>query len=101
MNLSKTQILGTALLLYFVSFIVGVIFKMMHLPYVEVILIIIFVSAIVFIALAVYEIVQSSRIDMNEKIMWVIALLFLGFLSSALYWFSGRKRIIAGVAKDV
>jgi len=55
----------------------------------------------VFIALAVYEIVQSSRIDMNEKIMWVIALLFLGFFSSALYWFSGRKRIIARVAKDV
>ena len=101
MNFSKAKILGTAIILSFVSFIAGAIFKLRHMPYADVSLIITFFSAIVFIALAVYEIVQSSRIDMNEKIMWVIALLFLGFFSSALYWFSGRKRIIAGVAKDV
>jgi hypothetical protein len=57
-----------------------------------------FCTAITFIALAVYEVIQSSRINMNEKIMWVIGLLFLGIIGSALYWFSGRKRIVATVA---
>jgi hypothetical protein len=98
MNPSKTQILGTTLLLYFVLLLAGTIFKIMHLPYAEVILIIMFCTAITFIALAVYEVIQSSRINMNEKIMWVIGLLFLGIIGSALYWFSGRKRIVATVA---
>jgi hypothetical protein len=57
-----------------------------------------FICAIIFTALAVFEIIQSSRINMNEKIMWVIGLLFLGLIGSALYWFSGRKRILASVA---
>jgi xanthine/uracil/vitamin C permease (AzgA family) len=98
MNPSKTQILGTTLLLYFVLLLAGTLFKIMHLPYAEVILGMMFICGIIFTALAVFEIIQSSRINMNEKIMWVIGLLFLGLIGSALYWFSGRKRILASVA---
>ena len=99
MKLSKTQILATTLFMHFVLLFAGTILKILHLPYAEVVLMIMFFAALVFIALAIYETVQSSRIDMNEKIMWVIGLLFLGIIGSALYWFSGRKRIIATVVQ--
>lgn len=100
MTLSKTQILGTTLFMHFILLFAGTILKIMHLPYAEAILVMMFCAALVFIALAIYETVQSSRIDTNEKIMWVIGLLFLGIIGSALYWFSGRKRIIAKVVQQ-
>ena len=98
--MSKANLLRNSFFLYALLFIVGVIFRIMHLPYAEVFLSLTFFSAVFFIALAIKEISQSDKIDTSEKVMWLVALLFLGLLGAALYYFSGRKKIIGAVSKE-
>ncbi len=84
--------------IFWVSFaiqLIGPLFKMMHLPFAEELLIIGIISHYLVAILAMLEIWQSGKIERIEKIMWTVAFLFLGGLAGLLYVFVGRKRIIS------
>lgn len=71
--------------------------KISHLPGANMFLIIGMVANGVFIVTALYEIWDSFRIQTNEKIMWTVAFVFMGFLGALagiLYLLMGRKRVV-------
>jgi hypothetical protein len=71
----------------------GALMKITHLPGSEALLIIGILGNAVFIVSALNEVWTSMRIDKNEKIMWTVALFFLGTLGSLIYFLIGRKRV--------
>jgi hypothetical protein len=77
--------------------LVGALMKIMHLPGADALLIIGMVANGVFIVSALSEVWGSVRINTNEKVMWTIAFIFMGFLGALagiLYVVMGRKRIV-------
>ena len=85
---------------FFISLVlvlVGAFMKILHLPGAEQLLIVGMVPNGVFIVTALSEVWRSERIDKNEKIMWTIAFIFIGFLGTIagiVYLLLGRKRIV-------
>jgi hypothetical protein len=84
---------------FFISLVlvlVGAFMKILHLPGAEQLLIVGMVTNGVFVATALSEVWRSERIDKNEKIMWTIAFIFMGFgaLAGILYILMGRKRVV-------
>lgn len=51
-------------------------------------------GATIFTALAVYEIMQSKKIEMVEKLMWVVGLLFINIIVGFVYVTSARNKIL-------
>ena len=77
--------------------LVGALMKILHLPGAEQLLMVGVVSNGVFVVSALTEVWRSVRIDKNEKIMWTIAFVFMGFLgviAGIVYLLLGRKRIV-------
>ena len=77
--------------------LVGALMKIMHLPGADELLIIGMAANGVFIVSALSEVWGSVRINTNEKVMWTIAFIFMGFLGAIagiLYVVMGRKRIV-------
>ncbi len=67
---------------FFISLVlvlVGAFMKILHLPGAEQLLIVGMVTNGVFVVAALSEVWRSERIDKNEKIMWTIAFIFIGF----------------------
>jgi lipid-A-disaccharide synthase-like uncharacterized protein len=74
----------------------GAIMKIMHLPGADALLIIGIVANVVFIISALSEVLGSQRINSNEKIMWTLAFIFMGFLGALaglIYVLLARKRV--------
>jgi preprotein translocase subunit SecG len=44
-----------------------------------------------FIISAIYEVMNSSKIDGSEKFMWVIGFLFFGIITGLVYLLSAKK----------
>lgn len=77
--------------------LVGALMKIMHLPGSDALLIIGMAANGVFIVSALSEVWGSVRINTNEKVMWTIAFIFMGFLGALagiLYVLIGRKRVV-------
>lgn len=54
------------------------------------------VTCIIFIVLALIEILPSTRISLIEKLLWFISLIIMGVMAGLIYQVSGRrKKIIA------
>ena len=85
---------------FFISLVlvlVGAFMKILHLPGAEQLLIVGMVTNGVFVVSALSEVWRSERIDKNEKIMWTIAFIFIGFLGTIagiVYLLFGRKRVV-------
>jgi hypothetical protein len=85
---------------FFISLVlvlVGAFMKILHLPGAEQLLIVGMVTNGVFVVSALSEVWRSERIDKNEKIMWTIAFIFIGFLGTIagiVYLLLGRKRVV-------
>lgn len=85
---------------FFISLVlvlVGAFMKILHLPGAEQLLIVGMVTNGVFVVAALSEVWRSERIDKNEKIMWTIAFIFIGFLGTIagiVYLLLGRKRVV-------
>ena len=85
---------------FFISLVlvlVGAFMKILHLPGAEQLLIVGMVTNGVFVVAALSEVWRSERIDKNEKIMWTIAFIFMGFLGTMagiVYLLLGRKRVV-------
>lgn len=94
MNLGK--IVTWSFFISLVVSLVGAFMKILHLPGADQLLIIGMVSNGVFVVSALSEVWRSERIDKNEKIMWTIAFVFMGFLGAIagiVYLLLGRKRV--------
>lgn len=49
----------------------------------------------IFMASVLYEVFRSTRIGLNEKIMWATALLLINPIIGLIYILSGRRRIVS------
>jgi hypothetical protein len=95
MNLGK--IVSWSFFISLALSLVGALMKILHLPGAEQLLMGGVVSNGVFVVSALTEVWRSVRIDKNEKIMWTIAFVFMGFLGAVagiVYLLLGRKRIV-------
>ena len=73
--------------------LVGGYCKIMHWPASESILITALGIWIVFVLLALIEIMSSTRIKNSEKIMWLFAMILMSGIAGVIYMLVGRSRI--------
>ena len=92
--MTKDNIFKLAFVISFILITTGAFFKILHLPEGEMILIAGMVVALIYIAIALYEIYGSKRITMSEKLMWTISFIVFSPITGLLYYFSGRPRIL-------
>ena len=52
------------------------------------------VAVLTFIIISLREIFASQKIKMHEKIMWTVGLIFVSVITSIVYLFAGRKRVV-------
>jgi len=90
----NNQILNISFILSIVIVIIGALFKIMHYPFSQLLLIAGLISMLVFWFVAIREIKSSTKIDGSEKFMWIFGLITLGCFAGMLYVFSARKRIV-------
>ena len=74
--------------------LVGIGLKLLHLPAGKAFIVISAILTLVYIIIALYEILRSQRITVTEKIMWTIGFIILSTLTGLLYFFLGRPRIL-------
>ena len=92
--MQKIHILNIVFTLSIVLVTLGALFKIMHYPYSQIVMIIGLLSMLVFWFLTLSEIISSTRIPGSEKFMWIIGLIFSGSIAGLVYLLSGRNRII-------
>jgi hypothetical protein len=81
----------------FVFELLGAFMKILHVPGANVLLITGMVANVVFVVAALSEVWGSRSIHTNEKVMWTIAFIFMGFLGALagiFYVLMGRKRVV-------
>lgn len=92
--MKNKQILNLSFVLSIVIVLVGALFKIMHYPYSQLLLIVGLISMLVFWYVAISEIKSSTKIDGSEKFMWIFGIIFLGSVAGLVYLLSARKRIV-------
>ena len=78
----------------FILSTIGALMNIMHWENASFVLGIGIFALAVFVFAALYEIFQSSRIKTNEKIMWLVGFLALGWFAGLVYLLLGRKRVV-------
>jgi small basic protein len=68
--------------------------KLSHAKNADTFLFVWMVATIIFVILAILEIMRSNKIPTAEKVMWVLGLIFLNTLTAILYLLLGRKRVM-------
>jgi hypothetical protein len=92
--MKNKQILNLSFVLSIVIVLVGALFKIMHYPFSQLLLIVGLISMLVFWYVAISEIKSSTKIDGTEKFMWIFGIIFLGSVAGLVYLLSARKRIV-------
>ena len=92
--MKNKQILNLSFVLSIVIVLVGALFKIMHYPFSQLLLIVGLISMLVFWYVAISEIRSSTKIDGTEKFMWIFGIIFLGNVAGLVYLLSARKRIV-------
>ena len=92
--MKREHVLNISFLISVFGILIGIVLKIMHSPFADLLLELSFAFYLVFAVLALYEVYQSNKIETTEKIMWTIGLLFLGSVVGILYLVAGRKRIV-------
>ena len=92
--MKNKQILNLSFVLSIVIVLVGALFKIMHYPFSQLLLIVGLISMLVFWYVAISEIRSSTKIDGTEKFMWIFGIIFLGSIAGLVYLLSARKRIV-------
>ncbi len=95
MGITNNRLLKTSFILMVCISISGVILKVMDNAWTEAFLIAAVLTALIFMAAAINEVTNSTRIERNEKIMWVIGFIFMSGIAGLIYLLSARKRIVA------
>jgi hypothetical protein len=92
--MKNKQILNISFILSFVIVIIGALFKIMHYPGAQLLLIAGLISMLVFCYVAISEIKSSTKIDGSKKFMWIFGLIFFGTITGLVYLLSARNRIV-------
>jgi hypothetical protein len=74
--------------------IIGAYLKITHTAGADIWLLIGLTLSVVFIILAIYEIITSRKVNSLEKILWTIGLVFFNTITGLIYILAGRKRIV-------
>jgi Phospholipase_D-nuclease N-terminal len=91
--MKRDKLIYTSFTLSFILSIIGSMMKIMHLENANFILGTGIVALAVFVFASLFEIFQSTRIRSNEKIMWLVGFLALGWFAGLVYLLLGRKRV--------
>lgn len=77
----------------FASILFGAFLKILHHANADTFLMIGLIAQCIFIFIVIREIVISTRIKTNEKVMWIVGVIFMASIVGLIYLFSARKRI--------
>lgn len=94
----KTLLLKTLLVLSFIIMITGAYLKIVYAGNADTFLMLGLISGVVCLAIGLYEVVCSKNIKTEEKFLWAIGFLTLGWPVLLVYVFASRKRILNGPA---
>jgi RsiW-degrading membrane proteinase PrsW (M82 family) len=75
------------------TFLIGSVMQMAHIQQALFILALGLLSWLVFLLFALYEIVNSDKIDGVMKFLWVLGFFLLGIFTGLLYVLSERKKL--------
>lgn len=81
---------------FFIAFVIilfGAFLKILHNPTADAFLKIGIIAQCIFILIVIREVVLSHKIKTNEKIMWIVGVIFMSSIVGLIYLFSARKRI--------
>ena len=92
--MNREKLIYTSFTVSFILSILGSLMKIMHWEHASFILGAGIVALAFFTFASLYEIFQSSRIRSNEKFMWLVGFLALGWFAGFIYLLLGRKRIV-------
>jgi peptidoglycan/LPS O-acetylase OafA/YrhL len=95
--MNHNYFLSTLFILSFCLGMVGAYFKIMLWPGSDSILLSAIGIWIVFILLALQEIISSTHINKSEKIMWAFGMLMMSGIVGVVYMLVGRKRIVGNL----
>ena len=92
--MNKALILKISFAVSLLCLLSGLVFKILHYPISEGIIIISLLTALVFILIALPEVWSSRTIHISEKMMWTVGFFVLMGLTGLLYLIQGRKRVL-------
>jgi hypothetical protein len=75
------------------TFLIGFVMQMTHVEHALFILALGLLSWVVFLLFALYEIVNTDKIDGLMKFLWVLGFFLLGIFTGLLYVLSERKKL--------
>ena len=76
-----------------ITTVFGIALKIYHHPEQNVVQGLAFLAWLFFLVLCLPDIFNSQKIGFAEKLMWGVALLFLGFIGGIIYLLAGKKRV--------
>jgi len=91
----RGMVIKVSLLISILLIIIGTLLRINTTPGAEKFLLSATFVSLIFIALSIYEVSTSKKIDFSEKTMWIIGLLFLSTIVGIIYVLSRRDRIIS------
>ena len=92
--MKANTIITVSFILSFILTITGAILKIMHLQNAEFILMGGIITNVIYLIFAIIEIINSTKINHREKIMWTIAFVLMTSIAGFIYFFVGRKRVL-------
>jgi hypothetical protein len=92
--MKRRHLLYAAFIIGILVTILGAYRKILHYSGSETYLVIGLFAWMLFIAIAVYEVASSRRINGTEKTMWILSLLFFSGIAGIVYVLIGRKRVV-------
>ena len=93
--MNRDQIIKASYFTSLAGILLGIVFRINHFQSSEWLLIFSAVVIGVFVINCIQEISRSNRINSSEKSMWIVGLIFMCIFVGTLYYFSGRKRVVA------
>lgn len=88
------KITGNLFIIAVVLMLLGSLFKLMHFQWCDQLIILSGLVYIIFVFYCLAEIWASKNIGIREKIIWLIFLILLPFITGLIYILSARKKII-------
>jgi uncharacterized membrane protein YfcA len=76
-----------------ITTVIGIFLRLNHLPDQNIVQGLAFLAWLFFLILTLPDIFRSKNINTAEKLMWGVALIFLGFFAGMIYLLSGKKKV--------
>jgi len=93
-NMTRLTLYKIALFLSIALVVRGLCLKIMYISAAQILIPLGLFYTLVYTIIALYEVYQSDRITLDEKIMWAAGFITVGSIAGLLYLFMGRQRIL-------